>query len=40
MLGIAKTGIEQAIETDEVTATTWINQQLDALGIILKTTTD
>jgi hypothetical protein len=28
-----------AIETDEAKATTWINQQLKALGITLTTTT-
>jgi type I restriction enzyme M protein len=32
---IPKTGVEQAIETDEATATTWINQQLEALGVKL-----
>jgi hypothetical protein len=32
---IAKTGVERAIETDEATATTWINQQLQALGVDL-----
>ncbi|MEH1960103.1 MAG: N-6 DNA methylase [Nostoc sp.] len=35
LLEIAKTGVERAIETDEATATTWINQQLEALGINL-----
>ncbi|NEQ68189.1 MAG: restriction endonuclease subunit S [Symploca sp. SIO2D2] len=35
LLEIAKTGVERAIETDEVTATAWINQQLEALGINL-----
>ncbi|WGV23738.1 N-6 DNA methylase [Halotia branconii] len=39
LLEIAKTRVEQAIETDEATATTWINQQLEALGINLTTTT-
>jgi len=33
VLEIAKTGVEQAIETDEATATTWISQQLEALGV-------
>ncbi|HEY9852640.1 MAG TPA: hypothetical protein V6D28_24425 [Leptolyngbyaceae cyanobacterium] len=33
LLEIAKTGVERAIETDEATATTWINQQLEAIGI-------
>ncbi|WP_228014734.1 N-6 DNA methylase [Fortiea sp. LEGE XX443] len=32
LLEIAKTGVERAIETDEATATTWINQQLEAIG--------
>jgi type I restriction enzyme M protein len=32
---IAKTGVEQAIETDEATAITWINQQLEALEVKL-----
>ncbi|MBC1223595.1 N-6 DNA methylase [Nostoc sp. UCD121] len=35
LLEIAKTGVERAIETDETTATTWINQQLEALGVKL-----
>jgi type I restriction enzyme M protein len=35
LLEIAKTGVEQAIETDEATATTWINQQLTALEVEL-----
>ncbi|MEH2354204.1 N-6 DNA methylase [Nostoc sp.] len=35
LLEIAKTGVEGAIETDEATATTWINQQLEALAINL-----
>ncbi|MFM6396603.1 MAG: hypothetical protein ACKPFF_07945, partial [Planktothrix sp.] len=39
LLEIAKIGVEQAIETDEETATIWINQQLEKLGINLKTTT-
>jgi type I restriction enzyme M protein len=39
LLEIAKIGVERAIETDEETATIWINQQLEALGINLKTTT-
>jgi len=38
LLEIAKTGVEQAIETDEATATHWINQQLEALGITLTAT--
>jgi type I restriction enzyme M protein len=33
LLEIAKTGVERAIETDEATATTWINEQLEALNI-------
>jgi restriction endonuclease S subunit len=33
LLEIAKTGVERAIETDEATATAWINQQLKVLGI-------
>ncbi|MGB3298759.1 MAG: hypothetical protein WBA76_10855 [Phormidesmis sp.] len=32
LLEIAKTGVERAIETDEATAMTWINQQLEALN--------
>ena len=36
LLEIAKTGVERAIETDEATAMTWINQQLEALGVKLK----
>jgi type I restriction enzyme M protein len=35
LLEIAKTGVERAIETDEATATTWINQQLEALEVEL-----
>jgi antitoxin VapB len=43
LLEIAKTGVERAtlisttkpIETDEAIATTWINQQLEALNIKL-----
>jgi hypothetical protein len=35
LLEIAKTGVEQAIETNEATATAWINQQLTMLGITL-----
>ncbi|MEH2000868.1 MAG: N-6 DNA methylase [Nostoc sp.] len=35
LLEIAKTGVERAIETDEATATAWMNQQLEALGINL-----
>jgi type I restriction enzyme M protein len=33
LLEIAKTGVERAIETDEATATTWINEQLKTLEI-------
>ncbi|MGB3421890.1 MAG: N-6 DNA methylase [Dolichospermum sp.] len=36
LLEIAKIGVEKAIETDEATATNWINQQLEILGIDLK----
>jgi type I restriction enzyme M protein len=39
LLEIAKTGVERAIETDETTATTWMNQQLKALDINLTATT-
>ncbi len=35
LLEIAKTGVERAIESDEVTATAWINQQLESLNITL-----
>jgi restriction endonuclease S subunit len=35
LLEIAKIGVERAIETDEQTATIWINQQLERLGINL-----
>jgi type I restriction enzyme M protein len=35
LLEIAKTGVERAIETDEATATAWINEQLEALNIKL-----
>ncbi|MEG5162013.1 N-6 DNA methylase [Microcoleus sp. AT3-A2] len=35
LLEIAKTGVERAIETDEATATTWMNQQLEALRVQL-----
>jgi restriction endonuclease S subunit len=35
LLEIAKTGVERAIEADEATATTWINEQLEALGVEL-----
>jgi type I restriction enzyme M protein len=35
LLEIAKTGVERVIETDEATATTWINEQLEALGVEL-----
>jgi hypothetical protein len=30
---MAKTEVERAIEMDEVTATPWMNQQLEALNI-------
>jgi type I restriction enzyme M protein len=33
---IAKTGGERAIETDEATTTTWINQQIETLGVEIK----
>ena len=36
LLEIAKTGVEKAIETDETTATAWIQQQLTALGVGLE----
>jgi type I restriction enzyme M protein len=36
LLEIAKIGVERAIETDEQTATIWINQQLERLGINLR----
>ena len=35
LLEMAKTGVERAIETDEATATAWINQELEALGVKL-----
>ncbi len=35
LLEIAKTGVERAIETDETTATTWIHDQLEHLGVKL-----
>jgi len=35
LLEIAKTVVERAIETDEATATGWMNQQLEALGVKL-----
>ncbi|REJ51229.1 MAG: DNA methylase [Microcystis aeruginosa DA14] len=35
LLEIAKIGVEKAIETDEKTATAWINQQLESLGVNL-----
>ncbi|MBF2025706.1 MAG: hypothetical protein IGS48_02935 [Oscillatoriales cyanobacterium C42_A2020_001] len=35
LLEIAKTEVEQAVETDEITATIWINELLEALGINL-----
>jgi type I restriction enzyme M protein len=35
LLEIAKTGVERAIETDENTATTWIHEQLEHLGVKL-----
>ena len=33
LLEIAKIGLEKAIETDEATATNWLNEQLEALSI-------
>jgi hypothetical protein len=36
LLAIAKTEVERTIETDEVTATAWMNQQLKALDIKLE----
>jgi type I restriction enzyme M protein len=36
LLELAKIGVEKAIETDEATATDWINQQLAILGIDIK----
>jgi type I restriction enzyme M protein len=38
LIEIAKTGVERAIETDEATATNWMNQQIEALDINLTTT--
>ncbi len=35
LLEIAKIGVERSIETDEATATDWINQQLADLGVTL-----
>jgi len=35
LLEIAKIGVEKAIETDEETATAWINQKLESLGVKL-----
>lgn len=35
LLEIAKTEVERVIATDEMTATAWMNQQLEALGIAL-----
>lgn len=35
LLEIAKMGVEKAIETDEETAITWINEQLEILGVKL-----
>ncbi|CCI15885.1 Type I restriction modification system, N-6 DNA Methylase (fragment) [Microcystis aeruginosa PCC 9806] len=35
LLEIAKIGVEKAIETEEETATAWINQQLESLGVKL-----
>jgi type I restriction enzyme M protein len=32
---MAKTEVERAIENDEAAATTWMNQQLEAIGINL-----
>jgi type I restriction enzyme M protein len=37
LLEIAKTGVERAIEEDEERAIAWMNQQLELLGIELKT---
>jgi type I restriction enzyme M protein len=33
LLEIAKTGVERVIETNEATATDWINEPLKALGV-------
>ena len=33
LLEIAKIGLDKAIETDEATATNWLNEQLEALSI-------
>jgi type I restriction enzyme M protein len=35
LLEIAKIGVKRAIETDEATATDWIDLQLEALGVSL-----
>jgi type I restriction enzyme M protein len=35
LLEIAKTGVERAIETDEATATIWINEQLKTSAVEL-----
>jgi type I restriction enzyme M protein len=35
LLEIAKIGVERAIETDEATATDWIDLQLKTLGVSL-----
>jgi type I restriction enzyme M protein len=39
LLEIAKTRVERAIENDQATVTTWINLQLETLGINLTTDT-
>ncbi|WP_277875031.1 hypothetical protein [Anabaena sp. FACHB-1237] len=36
MLEIAKIGVEKSIENNEATATDWISQQLENLGIDIK----
>lgn len=40
LLEIAKVGVEKAIETDEATATTWIHEQLEAMGVELPIAAD
>ncbi|NJO43882.1 MAG: hypothetical protein HC865_25790 [Cyanobacteria bacterium RU_5_0] len=35
LLEIAKTAVERAIQTDDATTTTWINEQPEALGVEL-----
>jgi type I restriction enzyme M protein len=35
LLEIAKTGVEKAIEKNEEVAITWINEQIEVLGISL-----